>query len=92
MNLYTPHKYDMWLNTLLVDPNNRDVNRTLLISLLKTCRVFTYIHMTIIEKPAWFQYDGFMQKGCGGQNWQKSKIWYEKQYVLAQILIYIACL
>ena len=48
--------------------------------------------MTIIEKPAWFQYDGFMQKGCGGQNWQKSKIWYEKQYVLAQILIYVACL
>ena len=26
-----------------------------------------------------------MQKGGGDQNWQNSKIWYEKQHVMAHI-------
>ena len=42
--------------------------------------------------PYTYSFDGGMQMGCDGQNWQKYKIWYENQYVLANILIYIACL
>ena len=34
-----------------------------------------------------WQFGGALQKGCVGQKWQKSKIWYEKQFVLAHIWV-----